>query len=90
MSDRVKYDHATELSIYQAPVTKLAYLTEELKAWAKLNPGLVPLQEEFVRVLAEFREQEQARASSRRRPVPQMSPELEERFRRWCEENPPD
>lgn len=56
-----KYDHATELAARQPPVVKLAYLVNELGAWAKANPGkLQILHSEFAGLLREMREQAQA------------------------------
>jgi hypothetical protein len=46
-----RYDHAAALQRGTTPARKLAYLVGDLRRWAVLNPGLMPLYREFERVL---------------------------------------
>lgn len=43
----MSYGHAHELALGKTPHEKLAFLVQELRRWAALNPALVPLFEEF-------------------------------------------
>ena len=64
-SAQSRYDHATELAARQPAEVKMAYLVNELKAWADANPPLKVLHSEFAGLLREMREQAQAAGEDR-------------------------
>lgn len=66
-STQSRYDHAEALQRNQPPVVKLAYLVNELRKWAELNPELRILHSEFAGLLREMQEKsdEQGRTQER-------------------------